>query len=203
MVKKLYPSKFGKYLGVLIDSHLNFSFHINSISTRLSRAIGMLAKIRYYVTRDTLRSIYFGIFSSILTYGCQIWGQIKNKHFIRLVTLQNRAIKIMNFVNFRETASPLFCMFLIVFCSSAMVKVLFSSWEIGISIFSRISFIFPVCLLKRVLKVIFRFLAIYFFWELVIHFVFSKSLPVFPETYVVVPGLVELADFFSPKFVFF
>ena len=32
----------------------------------------------------------------------------KNKHFIRLVTLHNRAIKIMNFVNFRETASPLY-----------------------------------------------------------------------------------------------
>ena len=105
--KKLYPSKFVNYLGVLIDSHLNFSFHFNSISTRLSRAIGMLAKIRY-VTKDTFRSIYSGIFSSILTYGCQIWGQIKNKHFIRLVTLQNRAIKIINFVNFRETASPLY-----------------------------------------------------------------------------------------------
>ena len=32
-VKKLYPSKFVKYLGVLIDAHLNFGIHINSIST--------------------------------------------------------------------------------------------------------------------------------------------------------------------------
>ena len=61
--KKLYPSKFVKYLGVLIDLHLNFSFHINSMSTRLSRAIGMLAKIRHYLMKDTLRTIYFGIFS--------------------------------------------------------------------------------------------------------------------------------------------
>ena len=30
--KKLYPSKFVKYLGVIIDSNLNFSFHINSVS---------------------------------------------------------------------------------------------------------------------------------------------------------------------------
>ena len=70
-----------KYLGVLIDSLTNFSFHINSISTKLSRSIGMITKIRHYVTKDTLRSIYFGIFSSILTYGSQIWGQIKSKHF--------------------------------------------------------------------------------------------------------------------------
>ena len=83
--KKLYPSKYVKYLGVLIDSHLTFSYHMNSISTKLSREIGILSKIRHYVKKDTLRSIYFGIFSSILTYASQIWGQIKSSHFIRLV----------------------------------------------------------------------------------------------------------------------
>ena len=96
-----------KYLGVLIDSHLNFSFHINSISTKLSRSIGMITRIRHYVTKDTLRSIYFGIFSSILTYGSQIWGQIKSKYFNRLVTLQNK-VKGLNFANFRDTVSPLY-----------------------------------------------------------------------------------------------
>ena len=99
--KRLHPSKYVKYLGVLIDSHLNFSFHINSIAT-------MLAKIRHYVTKDTLHSIYFGIFSSILTYGSQICGQIKSKHFNRLVTLQNKAVKVLNFANFRDTVSPLY-----------------------------------------------------------------------------------------------
>ena len=77
----ILPNKMLSTLGVLIDSHLNFSFHINSIATKLTRSIGMLAKIRHYVTKDTLCSIYFGIFSSILTYGSQIWGQIKSKHF--------------------------------------------------------------------------------------------------------------------------
>ena len=68
----------------------------------------MLAKIRHYVTKDTLRSIYFGIFSSILTYGCQIWGQIKSNHFLRLERIQNKAIKILNFANFRESVTPLY-----------------------------------------------------------------------------------------------
>ena len=68
----------------------------------------LLAKIRHYVTKDTLHSIYFGIFSSILTYGSQIWGQIKSKHFNRLVTLQNKAVKVLNFSNFRDTVLPLY-----------------------------------------------------------------------------------------------
>ena len=105
--KKLYPSKFVKYLGILIDCQLNFSYHISSLSNKLARAIGMLSKIRHYVTKDTLRSIYFGIFSSILIYGSQIWGIIRSNHFIRLERLQNKAVKIINFANFRDPILPL------------------------------------------------------------------------------------------------
>ena len=68
----------------------------------------MLAKIRHYVTKDILRSIYFGIFSSILTYGCQIWGQIKSNHFIRLERLHNKAIKIINFASMHDSVTPLY-----------------------------------------------------------------------------------------------
>ena len=70
--KKLFPSKYVKYLGISMDSHLNWSHHTNIIASKLSCAIGMLSEIRHYVSDSTLRSIYYGIFSSILTYGCQI-----------------------------------------------------------------------------------------------------------------------------------
>ena len=74
----------------------------------MGRAIGMLAKIQYYVSKQTLRSIYFGIFSSVLIYGSQIWGLIRSNHFIRLERLQNKAIKIINFANFRDPILPLY-----------------------------------------------------------------------------------------------
>ena len=45
--------------------------------------------------KDTLRSIYFGNFSSVLTYALQIWSQIKN-----------RAIQILNYANFCDSVSP-------------------------------------------------------------------------------------------------
>ena len=69
--KKIIPSKYVKHLGILIDSHLNWEFQSEILSTKLSRAIGMLSKIRHYVPYDTLHSIYYGIFSSLLTHGSQ------------------------------------------------------------------------------------------------------------------------------------
>ena len=37
--KKIDPSTHVKYMGVLIDSHLNWNFHVDEISTKLSRAV--------------------------------------------------------------------------------------------------------------------------------------------------------------------
>ena len=65
--KRLYPTKYVKYLGVLIDSHLDWSFHTKSLTSKLSRAVGMLAKARYYIDQHLLRSLYFSFFSSLMT----------------------------------------------------------------------------------------------------------------------------------------
>ena len=106
--KRLVPSKCVKYLGIILDPHLNWSFHVDSLATKLTRAAGMLSKIRHYVPENTLRSIYFGIFSSLLTYASQVWGQFCNKHIRRLQTIQNKAIRIINFGNFRDPVAPLY-----------------------------------------------------------------------------------------------
>ena len=97
--KKIAPSKFVKYLGLFIDCHLSWQEQESCISTRLSRAVGMLCKIRYFVNHHTLRMIYFGIFSSIMTYGSLIWGQY-NRIVDNLQTIQNKALRIMNFQPF-------------------------------------------------------------------------------------------------------
>ena len=106
--KKLFPSDYVKYLGILIDSHLKWNYQTDTLASKLSRAIGMLSKIRHYVSINTLRSIYYGIFSSILTYGCQIWGQVQNKNVNRVIKLQDKAIRIINFAHFNATTKILY-----------------------------------------------------------------------------------------------
>ncbi len=45
---KLYPAKSVKYLGIYLDEHLNGSAHVEVLIPKLTRANGMLAKIRHY-----------------------------------------------------------------------------------------------------------------------------------------------------------
>ena len=57
----------------------------------------MLSKIRHYVPGEELTSIYHAIFSSHMRYGCQIWGQGTQETRKQMDTLQNRALRIINF----------------------------------------------------------------------------------------------------------
>ena len=80
---KLCPSKSVKYLGIHLDEHLNGTAHINTLLPKLRRANGMLAKIRHYTSPDQVKSIYYAIFASHMTYGCQVWGQSFNNTYIK------------------------------------------------------------------------------------------------------------------------
>ena len=42
---------------------------------------GLLAKLRYYVKLDLLRTVYFAVFHSIMRYGLQVWDQNKSTTF--------------------------------------------------------------------------------------------------------------------------
>ena len=106
MVKKILPCSSVKYLGIYIDENLNWNTHLAELKPKLSRAVGMLSKLRHFVDKDTLRMVYYGIFSSILSYGAQIWGQ-HNSVSKKLQVLQNKALRIMHFEPPRTSASPL------------------------------------------------------------------------------------------------
>ena len=68
----------------------------------------MLSKIRHYVPGNTLCTIYYGIFSSLLTYCAPIWGQIQNKNINRIIRLQNKALRTINFAQNRDSTNILY-----------------------------------------------------------------------------------------------
>ena len=76
---------------------------------KLSRSIGLLSKVRYYVPKHLLRTIYHSVFNSHLIYACEIWGQNKTNHYFKkLLCLQEEALRI---IDFKPQASPSDCIF--------------------------------------------------------------------------------------------
>ena len=55
-----------KYLGVLIDSNLNWQNHVNSVIKKIKRSVGILPKLCHFIGTKTLINIYYALVYPIL-----------------------------------------------------------------------------------------------------------------------------------------
>ena len=106
--QKIEPKRCTKYLGVIMDEHLSFNEQMNTLKQKLNRANGILAKLRYYVTADVLKTIYYAFLDSHMKYACHICGQVQNKTFDMIQRAQNKALRIISFKQFMEPSEPLY-----------------------------------------------------------------------------------------------
>jgi hypothetical protein len=105
--KTIFESTKIKYLGLLLDSRLTWKFHINELSKKLSRAIGLLYKIRTYSSKTILRSLYFGIFHSHLTYGLPVWGYAAQHLLEKIQLLQKKALRVITSSDYHAHTAPI------------------------------------------------------------------------------------------------
>ena len=90
-----------------IDANLSWQYHVNDLSVKMNRANALLFKMRKYVSCKILRSIYFAIFDSYLSYCCLVWAQ-NCSTIQQIVILQKKAIRIINFQPRNSHTSHLF-----------------------------------------------------------------------------------------------
>ena len=97
-----------KYLGIMLDTNLNWKSHVHYISKKVKRSIGILSKIRYHVNLDVLTNLYYALIYPFLIYGIVIWGNTYPTNIQPLLILQKRSIRIITFSKFDDNSSPLF-----------------------------------------------------------------------------------------------
>ncbi len=106
--KRLIPVEYIKYLGMYIDKYLSWNFHIQHLSKKLSRANGILSKLRYNAPIETCIQVYYAIFYSHLIYGCNIWGLSSDENLKTIELLQKKCLRIITFSDFNTHTNPLF-----------------------------------------------------------------------------------------------
>ena len=62
-----------KFLGIMVDEHLNWKDHINVIENKLSKNLGLLHKAKQFLNAKAMKSLYFSFIHSYLTYGNVAW----------------------------------------------------------------------------------------------------------------------------------
>ena len=101
-------STYVKYIGLIVDCHLNWKKHVLEVSKKISRGVGILSKLRHFVTGDILIQFYYSLVYPFLAYGLVVWGNTYATTLKPIVTLQKQALRIITFSKRDAQSSPIF-----------------------------------------------------------------------------------------------
>jgi hypothetical protein len=86
-----------KFIGLQIDNHLNLKNHIDQMVPKLNAACYAITSTFHVSNTDTLKSVYFAYFHSIMKYGIIFGGNSSSSK--KIFTLQKKVVRIMASVN--------------------------------------------------------------------------------------------------------
>ena len=98
-----------KFLGVFVDEKLKFKDHIDYISKKISKSIGIIYKLsQLKMPSKVLKQLYYNLIYSHLNYNVCCYASTYDIHLNKLYLLQKRVIRIINNASFYAHTDPLF-----------------------------------------------------------------------------------------------
>lgn len=99
-------SKSVKFLGVYLDSTLKWEVHTNNLASKLCSNIYLLNTLSNVVSTNVLKSAYFALVHSLISYAIVAWGHATSND--RIFRLQRRSIRIISRLGFRDDCRSAF-----------------------------------------------------------------------------------------------
>ena len=84
-----------KFLGVTLDSKLNWKTHIQLTAKKVAKSIGILIRARQFLDKKTMKQLYYTFVYPHLIYCITIWGKATAQNIWPLLKLQKLAVRII------------------------------------------------------------------------------------------------------------
>ena len=97
-----------KFLGLHIDEHLTFRCHVDHVVKKISKSVGLLFKLNYYLPQHILVTLYNTLILPYLNYGVVIWHNACTTVLNRVVVSQKRAIRAICQLEFNAHTNDYF-----------------------------------------------------------------------------------------------
>ena len=97
-----------KFLGMYLDPALNFKFHINEVSKKLSKSLFCLRRCKNLLTEKALKSLYYSLFHSHLIYGIQIYSCASPSNLNQIIIKQKKAVRCIKNSRYNAHSGILF-----------------------------------------------------------------------------------------------
>ena len=97
-----------KFIGVIMDTKLNWQLHIQHIRNKIAKGLGVICKARKVLNRETLIVLYNSIIYPYLTYCIEVWGSTAHTHLSSLIRMQKKIIRVLTSSKYNAESYPLF-----------------------------------------------------------------------------------------------
>ena len=97
-----------KCLGILIDNNLSWKAHTNHIHKVVSKYNGIIRKVRPFLNKESLHTLYNTLVLPYLTYSTLVWGDKNNANLDSLSITQKKVIRTCTYSLWLEHSTPLF-----------------------------------------------------------------------------------------------
>lgn len=77
--RDLERKQFVKYLGVLKDSNFSWNDHVANVALKISKTIGIIARLRHFLPTSVLLNIYNSLIHPYLSYGLVVWAKLQKQ----------------------------------------------------------------------------------------------------------------------------
>ena len=96
-----------KYLGLNIDKNLLWKIHIEKLTKKISKGIGILYRIRPYLNKPSLKLLLHSLIISHIKYAIICYGRTNKTTLAPLNVLLNRALRCINYLGRRDKKTSL------------------------------------------------------------------------------------------------
>ena len=93
------------FLGLTLSSTLSWNQHINKISLKISKSIGILYRLRDIYPRAVLENLYNALITTHFNYCILCWGSVVKENN-SLHILQKRALRLITNSNYISHTEP-------------------------------------------------------------------------------------------------
>ena len=78
----------GDFLGLIVDEEAKFADHAGFVCSKVSKAVGIMYKLREYVSSDVMVNLYYSLAYPYIIYGNLVWGGTYDVHLHPLIVMQ-------------------------------------------------------------------------------------------------------------------
>ena len=84
-----------KFLGVTHDEYLTFKDHVNKLTSKISKSVGVMRRLHCQLPANVMVKLYYYLVYSHLTYALLAWGRSGRINAAKIECAHRRACKLL------------------------------------------------------------------------------------------------------------